>query len=171
MATNKVLFLSVDYLRDETVINGNVDNEVLEPFIIVSQNLHIEKITGTNLYNKLIADITAGSVTGVYKTLLDDYIQPALLQWSLYECLPFINYNFTNKSISTQDSDNSTAVGLEDVKYLRDNIRDVAEYYSTRAIAYLCENEDSFTEYGDNGDNLSDIAINTNAYFSGIQFD
>ena len=136
--------MSVDYLRDETVINGNVDGEVLEPFIIVAQNLHIEQITGTNLYNKLIADITAGSVTGVYKTLLDDYIQPALLQWSLFECLPFINYNFTNKSISTQDSDNSTAVSLEDVKYLRANIKDVAEYYSTRAIAYLKDNEDSF---------------------------
>ena len=171
MATNKVLFLSVDYLRDETVINGNVDGEVLEPFIIVAQNLHIEQITGTNLYNKLIADITAGSVTGVYKTLLDDYIQPALLQWSLFECLPFINYNFTNKSISTQDSDNSTAVSLEDVKYLRANIKDVAEYYSTRAIAYLKDNEDSFDELGTNGDDCSDIAASNEAYFSGIQFD
>ena len=85
MATNKVYFMSVDYLRDETVINGNVDAEVLEPFILVAQNVHIESITGTNLYNKIIADLEAVSITGAYKTLLDDYIHPALLQWSLYE--------------------------------------------------------------------------------------
>jgi len=170
MATNKVYFMSVDYLRDETVINGNVDAEVLEPFILVAQNVHIETITGTNLYNKIIADLEAVSITGVYKTLLDDYIHPALLQWSLYEALPFINYKLTNKSISTKDSDNSASIDLSELSYLRDSVRDVAEYYSQRAIAYLQDNEDSFPEYTSNGDDCSDIATSSNAYFSGIQF-
>ena len=57
MATNKVLFLSVDYLRDNTVINGNVDSELLEPFILTAQNVHIETVVGTKLYNSIIASI------------------------------------------------------------------------------------------------------------------
>lgn len=170
MATNKVYMMSVDYLRDETVLNGNVDSNVLEPFILMAQNVHLETVTGTNLFNKIIADLEAVSITGNYKILLDDYLHPALLQWSLYEALPFVNYNFTNKSISTKDSDNSTAIDLSELTYLRQTVRDVAEYYSQRAIAYLQDNEDLFPEYTSNGDDCSDIATSSTAYFSGIQF-
>jgi hypothetical protein len=169
MATNKTYFMSVDYLRDETVINGNVDGEVLEPYILVAQNLHIEKILGTNLYDKIVSDLS-GTISGNYKKLLDDYIHPALLQWSLYECLPFVNYKFTNKAITTSSSDNSESIELTELQYLRQSVRDVAEYYSQRVIDYIKDNESLFPEYTSNGDNCSDISASSSSYFSGIQF-
>lgn len=170
MATNKTYFMSVDYLRDETVINGNVDAEVLEPFILTAQNLHIESVLGTNLYNKIVSDLQAVSIAGDYKTLLDDYIHPALLHWSLYEALPFINYKFTNKSVTTSSSDNSETVDLRELQFLIDKVMNTAEYYSTRIIAYLKDNTDLFPEYLSNGDDCSDIAASDTSYFSGIEF-
>ena len=171
MATNNTYFMSVETLREGTVINDNVSAEVLEPFIIMAQNLHIEKLTGTNLYNKIVSDLTAGSITGDYKTLLDAYITPALLQWALYEALPFINYKFTNKSISTKDSDNSSSIDLSELQFLSGRIRDVAEIASQRVIDYLKDNEDLFTEYGTNGDDCSDILAVDSGFFTGIEFD
>ena len=169
MATNKTYFMSVDYLRDETVINGNVDGEVLEPFILTAQNLHIESALGTNLYNKIVTDLS-GTIAGDYKLLLDDYIHPALLHWSLYMCLPFVNYKFTNKAITTSSSDDSNGVDLTELKFLREEIKNVAEYYSQRLIAYIKDNESKYPEYTSNGDDCSDVMASTSSYFSGIQF-
>ena len=44
MPNNNTLMLSVEFLRDNTVINSDVANELIEPFIISSQNVHIEAI-------------------------------------------------------------------------------------------------------------------------------
>ena len=170
MATNKVLFLSVDYLRDNTVINGNVDSELLEPFILLAQNVHVETIVGTKLYNDIIAKIEADTLTGNNKTLVDDYLQPALVQWSLYESLPFINYRLTNKAISTKSSDNSEAVELDELHYLRTNVRDVAEYMSERATKFLRANKTLYPLFSLNVD-CDEIKPNKTNYFSGIVFD
>ena len=167
MATNKVLFLSVDYLRDNTVINGNVDSELLEPFILTAQNVHIEALVGTKLYNSIIASIEADTLAGDNKALIDDYLQPALVQWSLYEALPFINYKLTNKSIATKSSDNSEAVELDELHYLRTTVRDVAEYMSERATKYLKANETLYPLYYDNVE-CDEIKPNKTNYFSSI---
>ena len=167
MATNKVLFLSVDYLRDNTVINGDVDSELLEPFIMSAQNVHIETVVGTNLYNSIIADIEADTLTGVDKDLVDNYLQPALVQWSLYEALPFINYKLTNKSIATKNSDNSDPVQLDELHYLRTNVRDVAEYMSERATKFLKNNTDLYPLFLENYE-CDEIKPNKSNYYSGI---
>jgi hypothetical protein len=170
MATNKVLFLSVDYLRDNTVINGNVDSEILEPFILLAQNVHIETIVGTKLYNNIIDEIIADTLSADNQTLLDDYLQPALLQWSLYESLPFINYKLTNKAISTKNSDNSDAVELDELHYLRTTVKDVAEYMSERATKFLKTNETTYPLYLLNTE-CDEIRPNKTNYFSGIVLD
>lgn len=170
MATNKVLFLSVDYLRDNTVINGNVDSEILEPFILLAQNVHIETIVGTKLYNNIIDEIIADNLSADNQDLLDNYLQPALLQWSLYESLPFINYKLTNKAISTKNSDNSDAVELDELHYLRTTVRDVAEYMSERATKFLKTNESTYPLYLLNTE-CDEIRPNKTNYFSGIVLD
>jgi len=167
MATNKVLFLSVDYFRDNTVVNGDVDSEALEPQILLAQNIHIEAITGTKLYNAIITSVEADTLAGDNKTLLDDYLQPALLQWALYECLPYINYKLTNKAISTKNSDNSDPIALDELHYLRTNVRDNAEYMSERATKFLKANTDLYPLFLEN-DECDEIKPNKSNYFSGI---
>tara|TARA_R110000824_G_scaffold51729_7_gene144046 strand:+ start:172 stop:681 length:510 start_codon:yes stop_codon:yes gene_type:complete len=168
MATNKVLFLSVDYLRDNTVINGDVDSELLEPYILMAQNIHMEACLGTKIYKDLIDTIAALSVNN--KILMDDYIQPALLQWSLYESLPFINYRLTNKAISTKSSDNSDPVSLDELHYLREAVKNAAEYLSERITVHLKANTDIYPLYLTNGDSCDNILPNKTNYNSGIVF-
>ena len=73
-----VLFISEETIKNSTTINGNVDVELLLPYIKVSQDIHVQQLLGTNLYEKIEAEITAGTLTGNYKILVDEYIQPVL---------------------------------------------------------------------------------------------
>ena len=103
MAT--VLFISQDRLKTSTALNYNIDTEYLLPFVKISQDKHLQAILGTKLYEKLEAEIQAGTLAGAYKTLVDDYIQDALVHYAIVEALPFISYKIANGSITQKNSD------------------------------------------------------------------
>lgn len=168
MPNNKVLMLTADYYKRNSVVNLNVDEELLHPQIIKAQNLRIEKILGTNLFDTVLTEIDAQSYTARIITLLEDYIQPALVEWVTYTALPYLNYKITNKSISKKSSDNSEPSDLNEVNYLRQNIRDDAEYYSERMTKFLESNKDIYTEYINGNTDCDDIKPSKLNFISGI---
>ena len=135
MAT--VLFISQDRLKTSTALNYNIDTEYLLPFVKISQDKHLQAILGTKLYEKLEAEIQAGTLAGAYKTLVDDYIQDALVHYAIVEALPFISYKIANGSITQKNSENGTAATKNDVDWLIRKQMDSAEFYGQRIIDYL----------------------------------
>jgi hypothetical protein len=85
-----VLFISEQKLKDSTAINLNVDVDILLPFVREAQKLYVETALGTDLTQKLKDEITAGTLAGAYKTLVDDYIGDMLPAYSLYHALPYL---------------------------------------------------------------------------------
>jgi predicted glycosyl hydrolase (DUF1957 family) len=162
-----VLFVNEDKLKSSTAINYNVDTAFLLPFLKIAQDKHLQIILGTKLYDKLQNDISAGSLTNPYKTLVDDYIQDAIIHYALVEALPFISFQIKNGSITQKNSENGTAATRQDVDYLVQKERDSAEFYGQRIVEYLCNDSGSFPEYSQNtGADLNPIS---NAYYTGIK--
>ena len=64
-------------------LNGNLDTDRMQQFIKMSQDIHLERILGSDLLNRIKADIIAGTLTDPYLTLLTKYIKPMLIHWSL----------------------------------------------------------------------------------------
>ena len=160
--------LTADYYKRNTVVNLNVDEELLHPQIIKAQNVRIEKILGTDLFNIVLAEIDAQTYTARVTTLLEDYIQPALVEWITYTALPYLNYKLTNKSVSKKSSDNSEPSELNEINYLRQNIRDDAEYYSERTTKFLEANTSTYPEYLNGNTDCDDIKPGKLNFISGI---
>jgi len=149
------LIVSEKYIKNNTVIDENVDMKLLLPTIWMAQERHVQEVVGGSLYKKLQADIVASTLTGNYLTLVDDYIAPALLWWVMYESDITLLYKYRNKNISKKDSENATPVDFSEHRYLRNNNKDYAEWWTERLIDYLCENSNDFPEYSDStGDEL-----------------
>jgi hypothetical protein len=167
---NKSKFITFEYLVKWTQIDENVDPNIVEPSILQAQDINIQTVIGNTLYVRLMNDIiTTGTTTGYYLTLLVDYIQPAQAQWTIYHALPYLNYRFTNKSVAEKNSDNSTVAPLETVQYLRNTVRDNAEFLSTRIREYIINNQTQFPEYfSPNNQNLLSIKPSINQYFGGV---
>jgi predicted glycosyl hydrolase (DUF1957 family) len=162
-----VLFVNEDKLKSSTAINYNVDTAFLLPFLKIAQDKHLQIILGTKLYDKLQTEITAGTLALQYKTLVDDYIQDAIIHYALVEALPFISFQIKNGSITQKNSENGTAATRQDVDYLVQKERDSAEFYGQRIVEYLCNDSSSFPEYSQNtGADLNPIS---NAYYTGIK--
>lgn len=162
-----VLFVNEDKLKSSTAINYNVDTAFLLPFLKIAQDKHLQIILGTKLYDKLQTEIADGTLVNPYKTLVDDYIQDAIIHYALVEALPFISFQIKNGSITQKNSENGTAATRQDVDYLVQKERDSAEFYGQRIVEYLCNDSSSFPEYSQNtGADLNPIS---NAYYTGIK--
>lgn len=167
MATLKVKFISTIYLKENTTIEDNVDDNKLVPFIYAAQDTHIQQALGATFYNRLKSGVTVNNLTVDEEDFLRDYVQPCLAQWAFYEVYPFLNYKATNKAVSKENSEWSQASELDEIKYMRNSIRDLAEFYLKRLNTFLCDYSNLFPEY-ENPDSKENVVANNKSYFSGV---
>jgi len=168
MAT--ALFINRTDLVKNSIIDGNTDVDKLLPFIKIAQQIDIQNLLGTDLYNKISADITSGAsggtgLTGNYLTLVNTYVQPTLIWFAQMNYIPFAAYSIKNGGVFKGSSETAETVNKNEVDYLVDKAREYANYYSTRLVDYLQFNTDLFPEYNSNTDN--DIHPDTDKTFKG----
>jgi len=145
------LFISIDELKKSTAISGNIDSDKLIPSLKAVQQIEVEQILGTDLYNKLGADIIAGSVTGDYLTLKNDYIHNFLVHAAVSYYLPYASFIITNGGVSKwTGGENNDGLELKELTYLANKEQSIAEMYKKRLIDYLCNNTSKFPEYSTN---------------------
>lgn len=131
-----------------TAMNGNVDTDKFIQYVKIAQDKHIENYLGSDLINKIKADIVGGTLTGDYLSLVNTQIKPCLLHWTMVEYLPFSNYTIANKGVFKHTSENADGVTKEEVDYLVEKERNTAQYYTNRLIEYLTFHAPSkFSEY------------------------
>jgi hypothetical protein len=158
-------FITTDYVYRYTIIEANVDADMVNKFIWKAQYQNIQEILGTNLYNKLVADCP--NFTNQYLTLMNNFVQPVLAEWVVFHMLPFINFRLTNKAVSIKSSDNSQPSTVDDIKWLQSQVRNNAEFLSQQMMDYIKNNIALFPEFYQRL-NPFDMSPNKTNYFSGI---
>jgi len=173
MAT-KTYFCTVSYVKDNTPISASVDESLVNMAILDAQALYVMPALGTKLYDKMSTLIVSGDISkpayADYKNLLDTYVLECVTHWAMVECIPYIRYKVMNKSVTGQGSDNSTPIDLEELKFLMQQVRGKAEYYTQRLADHLLAHYALYPEYNSPAD-IDDIVPDTNAYFSGMVLD
>lgn len=158
------LWIKREDLVRNTALGGNVDTDKFIQFIKIAQEIHIQNYTGTRLYDKISNDIIAGTLTGRYLALVNDYLQPMLIHYAMVEYLPFAAYTIANGGVYKHTSENSTSVEKNEVDFLVEKERNIAQYYTDRFITYMSYNQATFPEYYQNSN--ADVFPDTDANFS-----
>jgi len=170
MAIQHTLYISATRIKKDTALGGSVDDNIIMPYILLAQDMFILPVLGTDLDTKLKADIQGGSLTGAYKTLVETYIQPALVQFAFKELAPFLRLRFVNNAIVIMGAtDQSDSASYEDIKPLIDRSKDAGEFYRQRLIDYIRNNTSSFPEYSTNTG--ADLDPTTRNYYAGMNLD
>ena len=152
-------------LKKFTTINGNVDDDLIIQYIKIAQDIHLQNILGTDLLDKLDADVVTSTLAGNYSTLVSKWIKPCLVHWALVEYLPFASITIADKGVYKHTSENAQNVEKNEMDSLVEKHRDTAEHYSARLIKHLCNNNDLYPEYLTNSDD--DMRPDSDVTFSG----
>ena len=146
-----------------TDLNDNVDTELLRNAVRESQDIEIQRILGTNLYEKILSEINASTLSGVYLTLVEDYVQNSLLYWAYYYALEYVMLRPRNNGLLIPNGgENSLAVDRSWFEQKRQSIKNKAEFYSQKLTAYLIQYQQNYPELTQNvelQENIADYGI------------
>lgn len=131
-------------------VNGSIDIDKILPHVNTAQDIHLEPILGTKLIDKCKTLIAAGTIgdagNEAYKTLVYNYVTPALVYLTLWDAMPFIQYTIANGGIFQHNSENSNSPIDDSVNQLIHRFKDKAAEYVRRLSDYICDHSSSFPE-------------------------
>lgn len=137
MPQNEILLVSETKLKNFTTISFNCSPDVLVPFVFNAQSTYAVEYLGSALLNEIKLQVRTNTVTPDNAFLLDEYLGNVVLNWAAYMALPFLNYKIYNKAIMVPKGTESESVGLEEVRFLQSQMKQVAQQYSWLMQRYL----------------------------------
>ena len=161
----EALLISRNDIVKFTALNGNIDTDSFIQWIKVAQDIHIQNYLGTNLLEKIKTDIINNTLANPYLSLLNTYVKPMLIHWAMVEYLPFSAYTIANKGVFKHTSENATSVEKNEVDFLVEKERMIAQNYTERFITYINFNNTLFPEYSNNSN--ADMFPSTQNNFTG----
>ena len=138
MAQQRGLLISEKYVKENSEIDENVDMKYILPTIWYCQKQYLENTLGTPLFDDLLAKIIAGTLAGNDLILVDAYIADALLMWVRMEVQIPLLYKLRNKSVAKNNSEFSQPIDYQEHRYLKDDYKTKAVFFSKRLDEYLC---------------------------------
>jgi hypothetical protein len=134
-----VLLISEVKLKNFTNINKNVDMDVLKAEVQVAQDIDLQTILGSKFYHELLSKVqSTGNTFNVdEKILVDEYIQPFLIQTAYFQAIPHLMYRTLNRGIQEGNNEFGSPVQIETMKYLRSLQKQRADFYLQRLMDYL----------------------------------
>jgi len=170
MAIEHTLYISTNRLKRDTALSQAVDDNLVMPYILLAQDMHILPVLGTELDQDLKSHIQNNTLADDNKTLVETYIQPALVQYSFTQLVPYLRLRFVNNAVVIMGAtEQSSSATYEDLKPVMDTATNAGEFYRQRLIDYIKNNTALFPKYSTNTG--ADLKPTTSNYYSNLNLD
>ena len=158
----KVMLVSPDEVKSATYVNYNVDDGVIGASIREGQEIHLQEIVGSNLLYRLQelvynavneeTDNIEDDENEIYKTLLDEYVQPYLVnKVQALICVP-VSFKVRNLGVVKNSDTNTNAPTLQEVMAVQKRYNSMAARYATYLSKFLCIHKDEIPELSEGAD-------------------
>lgn len=164
----RVFLVSTKTLKENSVINNNVDDMYVLPAVEYAQDSGLQPLLGTKLYNRLM-DLVESGITeeNDYKYLLDEYITPYLINKVTADIQIPLSFKLRNQGVVQQTGENTYVPSLKDMQYVAQSYENKANFYANRLSDFLRANRSKYPEYC-KIDSCADMPSDKNAYKTGI---
>lgn len=143
---NNVLLCSEKYIKENSNLSDNVWGKFLLPAIREAQEIRLQAVIGTNLYQSLLSKVADGSISDQYKELLDFYVQPVMLYQVLSDVIDVLDIKMVNLGTVRSRDEYLDNISDEERQRLKSNYEFKADWYVRRLQQYLLDNRDLFVE-------------------------
>lgn len=124
------------YLKAQTPLNNNIDVLELVSHIETAQLLYTREILGELLYNDLTTKIQSNTLN-TKETALVAFLNQGIANRAAELAIPFLAIKIRNKGSVRLQDETAQPSTLEDMKYLRHELKNRAEAFEEMAKNYL----------------------------------
>ena len=144
-----ILLTDSDFIKNVSVVSDNLQDKFILSSIREAQDIHLQQILGSRLYNKLKLLVEDESILldtyAVYRELLDN------CQYYLaYVCLSMLCVNttmkFNNSGVHTSSDDKNLTASFSDTIKLSEYYKNKADHYKLMLQNWLLKNRNRFPE-------------------------
>lgn len=173
MSIFRALIVDTNYIKINysQYIDSNIDDNLLQSCIFMAQDINLQENIGYNMYQYIITGLitnnTGASFSTYYQFILNNYIQPSVSLWSIYQAYSSLLIKATNKAVVIKKSEESDSVGIKELEYMKNEIRNNAQFYDARTREYIMNNVNQFTEYFTTS-GVDRIVPKSQVYYGGI---
>jgi hypothetical protein len=159
----RVMWVSTQNLKNDTIIENNAEDFILKPCIYDAHIVDLQNLLGERFYKHLVTATLGGTRTADELTLTNTYMYNYLIKASLYRAIPYLWVKFENSSLVLKKNETSDSIEYKDMQSLRsDTLNDVA-FLKQRLIDYLNKNIEKFPLFKDSVE-CDVLQPNTNNY-------
>lgn len=146
-----VYYIDESYVRDNLPVDYSLLTGNIIPALNQAQLINARDLQGDRLYNFMADLITTGQINAPqyekYKYLLDTYLQNVALYWTGVYLTSNLLAKYANRGLQLENSEFSTPADLAVYKALKNEMQDLASYYSERCRDWLWWNQQYFPQY------------------------
>jgi hypothetical protein len=143
---NKIYLITTVELKENSIIEFNVDDNKLIPVIWKSQEMFLQPILGKQCYLELLNAFDTDTLSPEQDELLY-HCKLFLFDCATYNSLTTLRSKLTNKSISHENSLNSQVAQRDDLKDLKNEFYNNFKYFEKEIVKFLNNNKDFFPCY------------------------
>ena len=116
-------------------------NMIKGSYIKSAELKHIKHVLGETFYDAI--DATPAS----YATLMSGYLKEAIAWYTVYESLPFLNIQITDKGIMLNDSETANQAQDKQRGELRNSLLSIADSFRDDMMTYINDNKTLYPLY------------------------
>lgn len=145
LMSKKVLLISEKQIKDQSIIEQNVDSKVLVKTIQMVQEIQLKAVLGSSLYDSILDAVqefavNATPLTDLQLTMLNDYIQPFIIHATLVDFIIVNNFKITNKGTLKMKDDVADNVSAEDLQNAKNFYEQYKSEYKKSLVEFLKDN-------------------------------
>ena len=147
-----VCLMDVDYMFLNTLIDQNVDPDIINKCFKPAQDIDIQKCIGSGTYQFIMTQLANnnGVMPGGYpkhQILLDEYLIPVLAQFVYIRVLDADYIKVTNNGLLKKKPNATETIEVDSLNRLKNLAESDAGFYLERMKAYILNNIVDFPEY------------------------
>ena len=158
----ELLFITPQEASSSTILSGNID---IDKFLFCIANVQlttIEPLLGTELYDKIVAEKTAGTLAGDYLTLFNDFIKPITKHESVAQFIEIASYIVDNGGIYKHSAEGKEVVDKQEAQFLSGKSKAMSQMYVQRFNKWISYNSlPEYKTYQDEVNAIKDINLMT----------
>lgn len=131
------------YLKSITPINNNIDITEVANHIETAQLLYTRELLGKLLYDDLNTKFVSGTFSSRENDLFE-LCKPGIAYRAAELAIPFLGIKVRNKGIVRLNDEYASPASIDDIKYLRHELKNRAEYFEQQIQNYLYEYSEDF---------------------------
>lgn len=139
-------WITQTFLKAQTPISNNVDISEVTNHITTAQLVNTREVLGKNLYDDLNTKFKTNTLS-TKESELFDILQYSIAYRASEIAIPFLGIKIRNKGVVRLNDEFAQPAQLNELKYLRNELADRAEYFEKRVKDFLCQYGTDFPLY------------------------